>query len=323
MGVCCDLRRASGCSATGGRGSIHFSPFVLGSLLCWPPQLSMTLHQLPHASTNTRLPAAPPVLTRPRETTPLRARVSTELLARLCCSPSAEGLPQIEPLPGGCEGGECSSRQVPTLTHLLVCQPNHPTKPDPSPTHPPPGVVEEAEGLDDGSSLNRGMWGGGRPVRCRAGGGFIISRLAGADGSGDSDECLVTLVLNVSAFGVTVLLVGAWKRGYLCALDRALTTERLVTLVPNAGCGIFAVVARFCAPAGVRPAPLGRCVRTQGEFLTPLLVPFSCSFPSGPGPGRLAVARHHAAPGGAHRLCQRRHRGPGGAHAHGRHAGGW
>ena len=58
-------------------------------------------------------------------------------------------------------------------------------------------MVEEAEGLDDGSSLNRGMWGGGRPVRCRVGGGFIISRLAGAGGSGDSEECLVTLVLNV------------------------------------------------------------------------------------------------------------------------------
>jgi hypothetical protein len=53
-------------------------------------------------------------------------------------------------------------------------------------------VVEEVEGLDDGAYTR---W--ARPVRCRVGGGYTISRLAGAAGSGDSEEALVTLVLNV------------------------------------------------------------------------------------------------------------------------------
>lgn len=58
------------------------------------------------------------------------------------------------------------------------------------------GVVEEVEGLDDGG---RSRW--SRPVRCRVGGGFTISRLAGALGAKDSPECLVTLVLNVQDLG--------------------------------------------------------------------------------------------------------------------------
>ncbi len=68
-----------------------------------------------------------------------------------------------------------------------------PIKHTPTHTQPPTsGVVEEVEGLDDGS---HSRW--ARPVRCRVGGGFTISRLAGAAGAADSPECLVTLVLNV------------------------------------------------------------------------------------------------------------------------------
>jgi len=48
------------------------------------------------------------------------------------------------------------------------------------------------EGIDDGP---QSRW--VRPVRCRVGGGFTISRLADASGAADSPECLVTLVLNV------------------------------------------------------------------------------------------------------------------------------
>lgn len=68
-------------------------------------------------------------------------------------------------------------------------------------THAHTGVVEEVEGIDDGSSAAH--W--ARPVRCRVGGGFTISRLAEASGGADSPECLVTLVLNVSDFVVCVV----------------------------------------------------------------------------------------------------------------------
>lgn len=53
-------------------------------------------------------------------------------------------------------------------------------------------MVEEVEGLDDGSYSR---W--ARPVRCRVGGGYTISRLADSARGADSAECLVTLVLNV------------------------------------------------------------------------------------------------------------------------------
>ncbi|KAI8464874.1 MAG: hypothetical protein J3K34DRAFT_525818 [Monoraphidium minutum] len=59
-----------------------------------------------------------------------------------------------------------------------------------------PGVVEEVEGMGDSGSPR---W--ARPVRCRVGGGFVVSRLAGATGAADSEECLVTLVLNVQDLG--------------------------------------------------------------------------------------------------------------------------
>ena len=61
-------------------------------------------------------------------------------------------------------------------------------------------MIEQVEGLEDG-----GRW--ARPVRCKVGGGFTVSRLAGAARGADSPECLVTLVLNVRG--------SAWSGGAL------------------------------------------------------------------------------------------------------------
>lgn len=73
------------------------------------------------------------------------------------------------------------------------------------------------EGLDDGST-----W--ARPVPCRVGGGFTISRLAGSAAGADSPECLVTLVLNVGrgarlrrGRAVEARVAQFWGRGLACS----------------------------------------------------------------------------------------------------------